>query len=332
MLRSQSRRGGHYETMARADDTDAGGGETATTAPPRNLEAIGAMVAAMVFFNFGDATMKLVADTVPTGEAVFLRCLGAVILLAVAATATGAFTTLHRAFVPLMAWRSAGDVGSALTFQAALARMPFADITGILQLTPMSLTAASALFLGAPVGWRRWSAVGAGLLGALLVIKPASSSFNPWALVVVLSVAAATLRDLSTRQMDHSISPLVILMLSQAAVAVVALGGLFIETWVGLTPVLVAKIAAAATFTMLGHLLVIHSLRIGDIATVAPFRYSGIVFAILIGFALWGELPDGLSVAGIAVLIAAGLYTFHRERTVARLIRQTTEATPARPK
>lgn len=289
------------------------------------------MIAALVFFNFGDAIMKLVAATVPTGEAVFLRCFSAVILLAIAATFTGAIRTLHRAYVPLMAWRSAGDVGSAIAFQAALARMPFADITGILQLTPMSLTAASALFLGAPVGWRRWSAVAAGLVGALLVIKPASSAFNPWALVAVLSVASATLRDLATRQMDRAISPFVILMLSQAAVAGVALGGLVFETWVPLTPLLIAQIAAAATFTMLGHLLVIHSLRIGEIAAVAPFRYSGIVFAIIIGFVLWGELPDVLSIAGIAILIAAGLYTFHRERMVVRAFREAARPGPHPP-
>ena len=79
-----------------------------------------------------------------------------------------------------MGWRGVGDVGSALFFLAALARMPFADLMGILQMTPLSLTAASALFLGEHIGWRRWTAVVTGFAGALLVIKPGSSAFNAW--------------------------------------------------------------------------------------------------------------------------------------------------------
>ena len=151
------------------------------------------MVAATALFTCGDAAMKLVSDSLPTGETVFVRGVCTVTIVTIAAFWTGAIYRLRDAFVRVMGWRSVGDVGSALFFQAALARMPFADLMGILQMTPLSLTAASALFLGEHVGWRRWTAVAIGFAGALLVIKPGSSAFNAWALLGVLSVLCGSL-------------------------------------------------------------------------------------------------------------------------------------------
>ncbi len=279
-----------------------------------SVKAIGAMVLATIAFTFGDAAMKLIAGSVPTGQAVFLRCTGSVLLVAIAAVHSGAIATIRQAFVPLMAWRSAGDAGSALFFQAAVGRMPFADIMGILQLTPLALTAASAIFLGANVGWRRWAAIGVGLCGALLVIKPGTSAFNIWALFAVGTVLCGTLRDITTRRLDSGLSPLVIMMISQAFAALIALGFAAFESWVWPTLAEAALIAFSAALTLAGHLWVIASIRGGDIAMVAPFRYAGIIWAILLGLVVWGELPDALSFAGIAILIMAGIYAFQRER------------------
>jgi drug/metabolite transporter (DMT)-like permease len=284
----------------------------------RSLEAIAAMVMATFVFTLGDVAMKLVTGAVPTGEAVFLRSSLSVALVLAAAVHAGAIAGLRRALVPLMGWRSLGDAGNSLCFQAALGRMPLADIMGVLQLTPLTLTAASALFLGAYVGWRRWSAVAAGLIGALLVIKPGSSAFNAWALLAVLSVLCGTLRDVATRRLDGGISPLLILLVSQSVVALLGLAASAFEAWVWPTPAQFGLIAIAAVLTLAGHLWVIVSLRMAEISIVAPFRYAGIVWAILLGLLIWGELPDALSFAGIAILISAGLFTFYRERKLAR--------------
>jgi drug/metabolite transporter (DMT)-like permease len=189
---------------------------------------------------------------------------------------------------------------------------------GILQVTPLSLTAASALFLGEQVGWRRWTAVALGFTGALLVIKPGSSAFNAWALLGVLSVVCGTLRDVSTRRLDVALSPLLIMMLSQLVVASAGLVCLVFETWkipsVGEFFVLVF----ASVFSLAGHLCVIYSLRSGEMAAVAPFRYAGIVWAILLGYLIWKELPDTLSLGGISILVSAGLYTLYREQQLRR--------------
>jgi len=293
----------------------AGAGALGTT----NLKAIAAMVGATAAFSCGDAAMKLVSVGLPTGESVFVRGLCSAMLVTMAAFWTGSIYALRRAWVRAMGWRCAGDVGGALFFQAALARMPFADIMGILQLTPLSLTAASALLLGERVGWRRWSAVFFGCIGAWLVIKPGSSSFNAWAILAVLAVASSTLRDVSTRRLDASLSPLVIMMLSQLAVSSAGLACVAFETWALPSLAQLAYLAFASISSMIGHLCVIFSLRSGEVSAVAPFRYAGMAWALLLGLLIWNELPDALSLLGILVLASAGLYTFYREQQLRRL-------------
>jgi drug/metabolite transporter (DMT)-like permease len=290
----------------------------AAAAAQRNLKGIVAMVAATALFTCGDAAMKLVSTSLPTGETVFVRALSTVTIVSIAAFWTGAIYRLRDALVRAMAWRGVGDVGSALFFQGALARMPFADLMGILQTTPLSLTAASALFLGEHVGWRRWTAVATGFAGALLVIKPGSSAFNAWALLGVLSVLFGTLRDVSTRRLDVALSPLLIMLFSQMVVASAGLLCWAFEAWKVPTVDELFALVFASVFSLVGHLCVIYSLRSGEMAAVAPFRYAGIVWAILIGFLIWKELPDVLSLGGISILVSAGLYTFYREQQLRR--------------
>jgi len=306
------------DTGQRGSDAPSIALAQAEPAARHNLKGITAMVAATALFTCGDAAMKLVSASLPTGESVFVRGVSTVTIVTIAAFWTGAIYRLRDALVRAMAWRSVGDVGSALFFQAALARMPFADLMGILQVTPLSLTAASALFLGERVGWRRWTAVAVGFAGALLVIKPGSSAFNAWALLGVLSVLCGTLRDVSTRRLDVALSPLLIMLLSQLVVATAGLGCWVFEVWKLPSMGELFALVFASAFSLLGHLCVIYSLRSGEMAAVAPFRYAGIVWAILLGFLIWKELPDALSLGGISTLVSAGLYTLYRERQLRR--------------
>lgn len=284
-----------------------------------NVRGILAIMIATFVFCLGDTLMKLGSATLPTGELIFLRGCVAVTLVFCAAVWTGALARVHQAFVAHMAHRIIGDISSALSFQAALARMSFPDLMSILQVTPLSLTAASALFLGERVGWRRWTAVGCGLIGALLIIKPGTNAFNWWAIAAIVSVLGATLRDVSTRKMDPGIHPFAIMLLSTIVVTCSGLVlGLF-ETWQWPPLRLMLFMAGAATCSMIGQLCTIIAVRSGEISAVAPFRYTSIVWAILIGFTMWGDLPDKVSSIGIAIVIVAGLYTFFREQKLRRL-------------
>jgi len=142
---------------------------------------------------------------------------------------------------------------------------------GILQMTPLSLERPPRrCSLGEHVGWRRWTAVAIGFVGALLVIKPGSSAFNAWALLGVLSVLCGTLRDVSTRRLDVALSPLLIMMLSQLVVASAGLGCWVFEAWKVPSLAELFYLAFASAFSLVGHLCVIYSLRSGEVAAVAP--------------------------------------------------------------
>ena len=284
-----------------------------------NLRAIVAMMCATAIFTCGDASMKVVSGALPTGETIFVRALVSLIVLLCVSIWTGQIRNLRRCLEPALAWRCLGDTGGAVFFQAALGRMKLADIMGIIQLTPLSLTAASALFLGERVGWRRWTAVGIGFCGALLVIKPGSSAFNFAAIIALMAVLSGSLRDVATRRLDHAMSPVLILLISQACIMTAGLGFGMFETWPAPSGHNLMNLVLASACSMAGQICLIYSVRWGELSAVAPFRYTGMLWAILLGYGLWGEWPDPLTFAGIFILVCAGLYTIYREQALRRL-------------
>lgn len=276
------------------------------------------MVAATALFCVGDALMKLVATTLPTTETMFVRSMTAAVITCCFAHWSGAFLALRRALTPAMGLRAGGDVTASLFFQAALGRMQFADIMAVLQMAPLMLTAGSAVFLGEKVGWRRWSAVATGLFGAMLIIKPGTNAFAWWSIAAVLAVAFGTLRDIATRRIDPTLPTVLIMALSASAVAIASLCGALIESWAQPSPREFLMLVCAGVLSMLGQLCLITSVRAAEISVVAPFRYAGIVWALILGLAIWGHVPDAIAMLGICAVAAAGIYTFHRESVVRR--------------
>ena len=281
---------------------------------PGSLRGILAMVAACAAFACGDTLMKLLADSVPTSELILIR--GVFVLAGAFVTCVwlGAFAVLHRALSWPMAARAVADTTGAWSFQLALARMPYADLTAIGQLSPLAITAASALLLAEKVGWRRWTATAVGFLGVLLIIRPGSSAFNWWALAGIVSVLASTVRDLATRRVDRSVPPPLIMLFSAGLTTATGLASAVGGGWSWPPWWVVLGLLAAAMFSLLGQLATIIAVRSGELSAVVPFRYSIILFAILSGIVVFGHWPDAVTLAGIAIVCAAGLYTFHREQ------------------
>lgn len=284
-----------------------------------NIRGILFMTTACASFACGDTIMKLAAGPLPTSQLLFVRGVFVTLGALLVAISLGALPMLPRAFSKAMALRAAGDVTGAWSFQTALARMPYADLSAVGQLTPLSITAASALFLGEKVGWRRWTATIVGLAGVLLIIRPGSSAFNWWALAGILSVLGSTVRDLGTRYVDRSVPPPIIMMLSAGATTLTSLLVAPFAGW-GVPPVtFVVAMAFAAMFSLIGQFCVIVSVRSADISAVAPFRYTIILFAIASGILVFGHFPDAYTLAGTTIVVAAGLYTFYREQSLRRL-------------
>jgi drug/metabolite transporter (DMT)-like permease len=283
-----------------------------------NLRGILAMLAAMGALIVNDCFVKMAGAGLPTGEAIFLRGLFTTLLGAGVIAATVGLGSLRLAAAPRMPLRAGAEVMATMLYLNALMRMPIADATAILQFTPLALTAAAALFLGAPVGWRRWLATVAGLIGVLVIVRPGGSGFNPYSSLALAAIAFVVARDLITRRLGAEVPTMVIAVISASAVTAASLGLALFETWVWPSSLEVAMLFCAGLGLLGGNYWIVLAMRSGDIATVGPFRYSIIPMAVLAGFVVWGEVPDPATWIGIAIVTAAGLYTLVREHRLAK--------------
>lgn len=297
----------------------AGGVAAADIYQPNNTAGILFMLAAMASFSCGDSLMKLSATSIPTGELIWLRAMLMGLAAFMYALLSGALRDLWKVFARPMILRAIGDVGGAIAYQSALARLAFADLIAINQINPLVVTAASAIFLGERVGWRRWTAAGVGLLGVLLIIRPGTSAFNWWSILAIISVLFATLRDVSTKAIDLAIPAVLIMVFSSSAVAIGGLTLSLFETWRWPEAQVLLQIVGASAFSLTGHICIITAIRKGELSAVAPFRYSILIWALILGLMIWGHLPDTLTLLGMAIVAGAGIYTFRREMIVRRM-------------
>ena len=301
-----------------------GPGQTAdesgrAAAAAANLKAITAITLAMASFACGDTLMKLASTSLPTSQLLFIR--GGIIFVVSLCVAffMGAFRELRHVFERAMIGRVVGDVSGGWFFQTALARLPYADVTAIGQMSPMVLTAASALFLGERVGWRRWTATAVGLIGVLIILRPGGSAFSVWALAGIASVMCTSLRDLSTRGINRRVPAILIMTMSAGGVTVAALAVAPFSHWQWPDQALMLKLGGAAMFSLLGQLGIIIAMRTGEVSAVVPFRYMIILFSIASSVLVFDHWPDALTFLGIAIVVGAGLYTFYREQRLRRI-------------
>jgi drug/metabolite transporter (DMT)-like permease len=220
--------------------------------------------------------------------------------------------------------RIAFELGATLTFFSALSRIEFATASSIMQSLPLAVTLGAALFFNEPVGWRRWAAIIVGFLGVLLVIRPGPEGFAPAALFAVAAVFFTASRDLMTRRVGADIPSLAITFYTAGANAL--LGVLLIIPMGGWHPVsgeTFGHLVFTALAVFAGYQTVIMSMRRGEISFVAPFRYTSLIWALLIGVFVFGEHPSPSMLAGAAVIIASGLYTFVRESRKRRVVAET---------
>jgi drug/metabolite transporter (DMT)-like permease len=294
----------------------------------KNLRGIAAMMIAMLFFVGNDALMKLARGSLETGQALFVRGLFALAMLTIVISVTRAWRLLPLAFHRLSLLRSVTESVVAALYISALSAMALADITAILMLTPLILTALSVFFLREKVGWRRWSAVIIGFIGILLVIRPGGQVAPIWAVAMAFgSAVLVAVRDVMTRRMPTTVPSL---MLTLATTLGTMVGGAAMliagQSWQPLGAPVLMVLAGAAFLVLIGNFAIIEAFRDADISAVSPFRYSVILWAGIFGFALFGEVPTALSLVGLALVIASGLYTVHRERVRQRQETETAAA------
>lgn len=285
-----------------------------TVSAAENRRGILSMVGAMACFISNDALVKFASQSMPSAQLIFVRGALSVILVLVVAHALGATARLVEATRGWVAGRAVVDAMATMLYLGSLFHLPIGNATAINLAAPLFMTVFAVMFLGERVRGDRWLAVGAGFLGVLLVIQPRAEGFNYYALVCLLGTLFHAARDLMTRRIDAGIPSILITLATAVAVTLVSGVLSVIQGWRPFGLFELALLALASVFLAGGYYLIISSMRHGEMTLVAPFRYSGLLFALLLGYAVWGDVPNTLAWVGIALLIASGLYVVHNAK------------------
>ncbi len=284
-----------------------------------NLRGAIYMNIAMAAFTLNDTGMKAVTQTLPLFEAITLRGVSTSILLFILGLATGGLRfRLQRRDTGLLAIRTLAEIAATVAFLGALVHMPLANLSAVMQFTPLAVTLAAAVVFRERIGWRRLSAIGIGFLGVLLIIRPGAKGFDVWALVGVASVLCVVVRDLSTRKFGLGVPTATVALAAALGVTILGLSGVAIEGWQEPDLRDLLTVFGSSVALVAGYLSGVQAMRVGDIGFIAPFRYTSLLWAIALGWLVFGTLPDLLTVAGATVVIATGLFTLLRERKLAQ--------------
>lgn len=293
-----------------------------TPTPTQPLRAGLYMIIAMACFILNDSCIKTIGTTLPLGQIITIRGVLSVMVVAMICAHQGVLGSVPSLFTPKVLARSLLDVAGTFLFLTALMHMPIANLTAILQSVPLAVVLVSVIFLKEKVGLRRAAAIVLGFVGVLLIVRPTPSTFTIYEVLALGIVFILAFRDLITKRIPDHI-PTFIIALANASF--VALGGVVFGLYQGFQSVALWQfglLAAAATLLATGYVFMVSTLRLGDLSGTAPFRYSNVLFAIILGMVFFGEFPDALSYAGMVLIIAAGIYAAHRE---AKLSRSVTE-------
>lgn len=287
--------------------------------PADNLRGAVLMCLSMLGFGCNDAVMKFVTQSMPLYQAITLRGLFMLAVLAVLASRDGGLTLR----VPAgqrwpMFWRVLGEIGSTVLFLNALRVMAIGDLSAVMQSLPLVVMLGAAIFFAEPLGLRRGSAVVIGLLGVLVILRPGSGTFGAWALVALGAMLLMAMRDLVTRLFGRGISSATIAL--HTALGVTAMGALFSlgEGWSRPDATQIALLLLSAAFLTLGYVTAVAAMRVGEISYVAPFRYTSLIVAILAGLLVFGEWPDLWTWLGSGLVVGAGGYAIWREAQLRR--------------
>jgi drug/metabolite transporter (DMT)-like permease len=279
-----------------------------------NRRGIQYMAAAMACFVINDSIVKYTSQSMPATQLIFLRGLMASVIIFAVARATGATVQLSQMRRGWVAVRAGIDALGSIAYLVSLFHLPIANATAINMASPLFIALLAMLLLGERVDTRRWLAIGAGFAGVLMVIQPSGAGFNAYAWLCLSATVLHALRDLATRRVPPGTASIQITLATAIAVTLLAGALSLFEGWAPFAWSQLALLSVASAFLAAGYHLIIHSVRLGEISVIAPFRYTGLLCALVLGWLIWGDVPNLLAWAGIALLIGAGLYMLHRER------------------
>lgn len=275
------------------------------------------MTLSMFGYVVNDAFIKRATEDIPLFQAIFLRGLLATAVLAVIVRAQGVAVPPRRYLQRPLLLRMAMEAVGTVTYLLALTKVPIAGLTAVMQLVPIAVTFAAARLLRERVDLHRVAAIAFGFLGVMLVVRPGSDDFSPWFLVGLIAVVGLVVRELATRQISNDMAGPAIAL--GTSVVITTMGGIvsIVQGWDRPTTTAALFLGAASFFLSLAYVASVVTVRLGDISFTAPFRYTVLVFAIVLQIVVFNDVPDALTFAGSAVVAAAGLYALQHERRLA---------------
>ncbi|MEM7422583.1 MAG: DMT family transporter [Pseudomonadota bacterium] len=273
------------------------------------------MMASMAGFVFNDAMMKTLSETVPLFQAIFVRGLFATALICTLALHRGAFSWRLRAPDRMrVGGRLLCEMATTCLFLTALFNMPIANAVAIVQVSSLGVTLAAALFLGDAVGWRRYGAIGIGFVGVLLIVRPGTEGFNIYSLSAIGAVFGIVLRDLITRRLSPDVPGLSVTVMTSITITLLGATVTAMSPWVPMPWSSVATLGAGSVCLLVGYYAGVEAMRVGEVGAVSPFRYTNLIWALILSVAVFGDVPDFLTMLGAGIIVASGIYTLHREQ------------------
>ena len=278
------------------------------------------MVAAMAGFSVEDMFLKSAAASLPVGQILMIFGAGGMLGFALLAARRGE-RILHPAILsPAILTRCVFEVAGRLFYTLAIALTPLSSASAILQATPLVVVMGAALIFGERVGWRRWTAIAVGFAGVLIILRPGLDGFTPLSLLAVLGMLGFAGRDLATRAAPPVLSNLQLgvygfaMMVPTGAILLAVSGGAALPSALA-----AGQLAAATVIGVLAYYALTSAMRMGEVSVVTPFRYTRLVFALILGASVFGERPDAATLLGSAVIVGSGIYTLLRSRRVQAL-------------
>ncbi|KAA9009065.1 DMT family transporter [Histidinibacterium aquaticum] len=285
-----------------------------------NLRGALFMTLAMAGFAVEDAFIKALSTAIPTGQVMMLIGAGGLLAYWILLAVRRQKLFTRALLSPAVLFRNLCELLGTLGYVLAFTLGDLSTASAILQAVPLAVVMGAAVFLGETVGWRRWTAVGLGFLGVLIVMRPGAQGFDPATLWALLGVAGLSARDLATRRIPAGVPSM---QLSATAFAVIVPAGAVMlivggDDLVTPSPMILAGVAGTLLVGMIAYSTIVAATRIGEMSVIAPFRYSRILFALVIAAVFFGERPDAATYAGAALIVGSGLYAFWREAQLKR--------------
>jgi len=282
------------------------------------------MILAMAGYVLNDSMMKLSSDEMGIFQAIFIRGFFVTVFMAGLSHHQGSSLNPFRHMSPVILLRVLAEIVGTACFLIAITKLPITNASAILQATPFVLTLAAAIFLREKVGWQRYLAIIVGFIGVIIIVRPGVEGFNVYSLLVLATVFTVVIRDLATQKVPADIPTAYLAYIT--AIFITVMGGIVsaigavtnISPWIPLSFSNIALLLGAAAFLIIGYICGIMTMRVGEVSFIAPFRYTVLIWAIVIGIVVFGDIPDALTLLGCVIVVVAGVFSFYRERYVLR--------------